>query len=342
MQTQPNTPAIIEPSFGGRVPTPTPGVKYPASAICLVFPPIPAAESEEIIRTMPENGLLEDIVLLMGPKGDGTDDAILDGRHRQDWCFEAGVEPRYRYFGSRPEDGTSPTTFAYVKNSHRRQYPSPSVRTAMATELQKFWMAEPVPEGEQPLGKLEAREKAAAALDVSTSYVRDAEVVLEEDPAAFEDLKTGKKDLAEVAPPAKAARRARKAGNVTPLNPAADTVRKNLAAAIVADFASSDAGMALSEAVGTGKALVSLDEMEAFSNLERSEQRAIAPLLTEGLNLKFAQRVLAKEFDDKDKIAMLILRFKANAGKSLKVTVGDYEITVKLAKKDEAPPAPGE
>jgi hypothetical protein len=322
-------------------PTPQPGVKYPAHPICLTFPPIPKEDAEEIIDEMRESGvLIEEIVLLMGPKADGTDDMVLDGRHRQDWCFEAGVEPRYRYFGSRDSDGTSPASFAYRVNTHRRQSPDASFRVTMANALQKFWLAEN--DGKHPDGtqktKNEAFEHAAKTVGVSETYVRQAATVEEESPEDYERLQKGEAKLTEVAPAAaekKKARKAAKAETITASNPAADLVRKNTVEAV-----REVCGDEFADAVAEKRILTTLDELDAFTQLDAKTQSALVPLLTEGTNLKFAQKLLSKEFDERDRIGMLIQRAKANGGKPLKVTVGDFTITVKPAKKEEPGDAP--
>ena len=58
------------------------------------------------------NGLREPIVLLDGK--------ILDGRRRELGCLRAGVDPKYRKFGSRKEDGNDPLEFVIDLNLHRR------------------------------------------------------------------------------------------------------------------------------------------------------------------------------------------------------------------------------
>lgn len=340
----PTMPEQIAAAFGGRVPTPTPGVKYPCHPLCLTFPSIPAEEQEEIIETMKEDRILmEDIVLLMGPKADGTDDMVLDGRHRQDWCFESGVTPRYRYFGSLETDGTSPTNFVYWKNTHRRNTVSQSYRSAMANELQKFWLQES--EGKHPDGtpktKGEAITHAAKTVGVSETYIRQAETVEQESPDDYEKLKTGAAELSEVAPPAekkKAERkkRAPKAEKITASNPAADLVRKNLVEAI-----RPHCGDEFADKVAGSGSLTTLDEMDAFGLLEVKDQQALVPLLMEGLNLKFARRVLDKAFDEKDRFAMAFLRAKANGGKPLKLQITDaagdkWDVTIKRAKEEPA------
>lgn len=67
---------------------------------------------DELTADIRVNGLREEIVLL--------DDETLDGRRRERACLIAGVKPRYREFGSRPEDGDDPRAFVISHNIHRR------------------------------------------------------------------------------------------------------------------------------------------------------------------------------------------------------------------------------
>ena len=307
----------------------TPATPYPPHPISLAFPPIPPDECEDSIQSVRENGLIEDIVLLEGQ--------VLDGRHRQDWCFVAGVEPRYREFGSRPSDGTSPTTFAWTVNTHRRHLPSPSVRAAIAAELQKHWLAEGGPNGESK-SKVEATTTAAAAVGVSVSYVQKAADVQEQNPEDFDKLKTGQATLADVAPAAQKKKRQSKkaaAEALTRANPLADKVRAD-----VANAAKEEHGEEFANAITGNRVLTTLDELNEWSELDPKVQKKLVPLLTEGTALKYSRKVLDKEFDGHDRLSVLVLRAKANAGKPLKVTVDGYEITVKPAKVE--PPPPGE
>lgn len=59
-----------------------------------------------------EFGQRDPIVLLDGQ--------ILDGRRREMACYRAGVDPKYREFGSRPTDGDDPLEFVFDTNFHRR------------------------------------------------------------------------------------------------------------------------------------------------------------------------------------------------------------------------------
>jgi hypothetical protein len=58
------------------------------------------------------HGLHEEIVLHQG--------RILDGWNRYRACLTEGVDPRFRQFGDRPEDGTDPAAFVESMNQHRR------------------------------------------------------------------------------------------------------------------------------------------------------------------------------------------------------------------------------
>jgi hypothetical protein len=67
---------------------------------------------DELAARIRANGLREPIVLLDG--------RVLDGRRRERACLKAGVEPRYRQFGSEPSDGDDPLEFVIDLNLARR------------------------------------------------------------------------------------------------------------------------------------------------------------------------------------------------------------------------------
>jgi len=67
---------------------------------------------DELATRIKANGLREPIVLLDGK--------VLDGRRRERACLKAGLEPRYREFGSEPSDGDDPLEFVIDLNLARR------------------------------------------------------------------------------------------------------------------------------------------------------------------------------------------------------------------------------
>jgi hypothetical protein len=281
-------------------------------------------ENQNAIEDVRANGQYEDIVLLPDEDDDNVL-KVLDGRHRQQWCIAADVTPRYRIFGSRDSDGKSPVDFAYSVNTARRHLPDTNVRSAIAAGLQKFWRSE----GEG-MGKTEAIEKAAAAMDVSPSSVRKAVDVLEHgEDGEFEKLQEGSVQLDEaakkVAPKKKAAARKVNAAKVTASNPAADGIRRNVAAS-----ARVDCGDELADAIEKGT-LETLDDLGAFQEMNETERLAVRPLLLEGINLTFARKLLKKVFDSKDKIGYLLARARAE-GKKFVVEIDGMEITVRKAK----------
>ncbi len=115
-----------------------------------------------------KNGQREPIVTL--------DDMILDGRRRELACFRAGVEPKYRKFGSRKEDGKDPLEFVIDINLHRRHLGEgekalAAARYATATRGQMVQV--------EPLSAKPTNEQAAAKFDVGVNTVKRAKAVLD-------------------------------------------------------------------------------------------------------------------------------------------------------------------
>lgn len=327
---------------------------YPSHPLSLAFPPIPEAESVEAIESIKETGQIEDIVLATDPADGQT--KVLDGTHRQKWCIAAGVQPRYRSFGSRPSDGASPTTYVWTMNVQRRHLPDTNVRSAIAAALQKSWLRESNIDGadvqECPaadIKKGEAITKAADAMNVGERSVRKAIDVMEHAPEEFEKLKAGETSLAAasaVAEPLKeaaAADKPKKPGRprksapaaATKSNPLADKVRATLA-----DKVAKEISEELGSAIRDGAALLALDDMSAFDELPKPEAKALAAILTTGKPLAVAQRIMSKTFDKRDKLEELIMRAFGSKGEKFACVVDGYEI--KVSKVKEAPPPPGE
>lgn len=85
--------------------------EYAAHPFAEIFP-----VHEDSLTALSDNikasGQREEIVLF--------ENKILDGRRRYAACIRAGVEPRFRKFGSRSTDGTDPLEFAFQVNYYRR------------------------------------------------------------------------------------------------------------------------------------------------------------------------------------------------------------------------------
>ncbi len=168
---------------------------HPAAKI---FPMMDGQEMRDLAADIAKHGLLDSILLHEG--------MILDGRNRFAACRLAGVEPRFLEW--LPTEQT-PTEFVLSINLKRRQL-TPSQRAAIAISALPLLQEEakerqrllngktqlPVklPEAE----KGEAREKAAAALSVSPSYVQAAKKIQAEAPEKFESLLNGQKTISEI------------------------------------------------------------------------------------------------------------------------------------------------
>jgi ParB-like nuclease domain len=136
---------------------------------------------------------------------------IVDGYHRHKAAVELGIVDNIpitkRQFGSEIER----KLHALALNIHRRQL-SPSQKAAYAVEVLSLFekhakerqlaalkngaklVKEKIPERENG----QARDHAAKALDVNPRYVSDAKKILNQDPATFEQIKSGEKTISEV------------------------------------------------------------------------------------------------------------------------------------------------
>lgn len=74
------------------------------------LPLIEGQEFDELVKSIKEEGLIDDIVL--------CDGKILDGRNRYRACLKAGVEPRFSMFES--DDPAEQARYVMVKNLTRR------------------------------------------------------------------------------------------------------------------------------------------------------------------------------------------------------------------------------
>jgi hypothetical protein len=86
--------------------------KYARHPLSALFPQMGAAEFRELVACIRLDGLLEPVVIYQ--------DAILDGYHRDEACFGAGVTPRYVEFEQVCE-GLDVVAFVTSKNLLRRQ-----------------------------------------------------------------------------------------------------------------------------------------------------------------------------------------------------------------------------
>ncbi len=114
-------------------------MKYPIHPLAAAFPPMSPEEYAETKESISLHGLRHPIVLF--------EDMVLDGRNRQDICFDLQIPPLYRQFD--PLADGEPVEFVSDENLNRRQLTT-SQRAAVAAELAPYY------------ADLIARRKAAA------------------------------------------------------------------------------------------------------------------------------------------------------------------------------------
>lgn len=137
---------------------------HPIHPAATIFPEMSAAEIDALALDIAAHGLRDPIVIYDGQ--------VLDGRHRQRACAEAGVEPRYVEWDG---NGT-PEAFVLSKNLHRRHL-SASQRAMIAARLANL------PYGIQKKHQTQKRnpsttlDEAAAIMNVGKTTVTEARVV---------------------------------------------------------------------------------------------------------------------------------------------------------------------
>lgn len=153
-----------------------------------VFPLLADKELDDLAADIKSNGLHNPIILY--------EDKILDGRNRYLACRRAGVMPTFDYY----RGSGSPLAWVVSQNLHRRHLDA-SQRAMVAAALVPMFEAEAkerqrqgarrkVPASLPEAG--EAREKAAAVVNVSPRLVSDAKKVLElAPPEVVEAVKAG-------------------------------------------------------------------------------------------------------------------------------------------------------
>jgi ParB-like chromosome segregation protein Spo0J len=121
----------------------------PVHPLALLIPEMGADEFAALVASVRSSGLLEPITTFEGQ--------VLDGRHRQRACADAGVDPRFVEYA-----GDSPVAFVIDKNVNRRQL-TPAQRAMVA--------ADALPQLED-----EARKRQGSRTDLATSSPRGEEV----------------------------------------------------------------------------------------------------------------------------------------------------------------------
>lgn len=176
--------------------------KLEPHALGFLFPQLNDHDYHILCDSIKAHGLMESIVLYEG--------AILDGNNRYSACKKVRVEPTFRTFDPNKE-GVSAFDFVLQKNLARRNL-TPSQASAIAADLagmlkkseEEAAVANGAGENSgsnsnsksaKKRAKGDKAAKAAKALGVSRTSVKAAEKLQKEDPAAFKDVKDGKKTL---------------------------------------------------------------------------------------------------------------------------------------------------
>jgi hypothetical protein len=154
-----------------------------------MFPPLDGTQYEDFKRDIAAHGLLDPITLLDGK--------VLDGIHRERACEELGVEPRYEQFA-----GDDPIAFVTGRNLLRRHLTF-AQRADLALKLLPKYEAQAkarqirkpqdsvrADPPEQNLGK--AVERAASAVGLGATTVREAKRIKKQDPGLWKDVVAGK------------------------------------------------------------------------------------------------------------------------------------------------------
>ncbi len=171
-----------------------------------LFPLLDGAGLRALADDIRAHGLLNPVVLL----SDGARRIVLDGRNRLRACEIAGVPPRTVIWTG---EG-SPVEWVVSQNLHRRHLDA-SQRAMVAAGLVPMFAAEarerqranlkqggeiPVPAKLPERERGEAREKAAAAVNVSPRLVADAvKVAREATPETVEAVRQGKTTVSAAA-----------------------------------------------------------------------------------------------------------------------------------------------
>lgn len=164
--------------------------KFPIHPLSSIFPPASPEELAELVESVKEFGLRDKIVLLDGQ--------VLDGRNRQDACFEAKVPPIYRDYDP-AVDGESIVKFVRDKNLARRQL-NTSQRAVVAVGLEPYFAAEIAKrkaeaakvreENKKKKADDKAKADAAANPPAAESTATPGTVEAAVDPAVVEELET--------------------------------------------------------------------------------------------------------------------------------------------------------
>ena len=182
-------------------------------AVAEIFPMMEGDEFLKLVEDIRANGLLEPIWL------HPDDGSVIDGRNRYRACSEAKVEPKTRKWNGKG----SLVEFVLSMNLHRRHLTA-SQKGCVGTDVLPLLEAEakarqatsgPGVYGAKPHSpRLDegvsgrSDTQAAKAVGVSRGYVADAKKLKVEQPALYEEVRSGKKTIPEAKAAVKQAKKA--------------------------------------------------------------------------------------------------------------------------------------
>jgi len=138
---------------------------------CKLFPEITGQDFKDLVASIKEHGLMEEIVTLDGQ--------VLDGQNRLKACKAAGVEPKFKEF-----TGKDPLAFVVAENIARRHLTA-GQRSLLAVKISEC--------GNSHM----TQEKAAQKLHVSRESVSLAKQIKGKSPKLAKRIEAGKISLNE-------------------------------------------------------------------------------------------------------------------------------------------------
>lgn len=282
--------------------------------LALLFPPMKRAELDSLAESIKLSGLREPIVLL--------EDKILDGLNRYQACNIAAVSPRFREFGDRETDGTSPARFVMDANLQHR-FLDTSQRAAIGVEMLPFFEAEAE-------GQTDAKDAVATTMNVSKRTLEAAVETKKLDPQGFEQVKRGQKTVATANREAKEKNDSQRTEQLEEtesklLEPIRKKHRKEMEKSHGEGFAT---------AFENGVILKTEKQLNDFLAMPKADQKLITHLVVEkwdpNVALKFMHRVITPD----DKLKDLVLQ-AAGLEKPIKVLVNGWIVTARKAQPNE-------
>ena len=286
---------------------------------CLAFPETSPEEFAKLKESIQEHGQRDAIVLLGGE--------ILDGRTRYKAVRELKIPPQFRQYDP-VKDGQDPLAWVIDKNLHRRHL-TVGQRAALAVQLEALIKEakskaktdakpaeKPTPnapdggkvlefptvvDGTKDKEAERPRTEAAAAAGVSTGSVAKAKDLAENDPAAFEKVKSGEVTLDKASKESKAQRQ----DSVAPPLPGADVPPVDPYRRQTADMLAPSMGDKFADAVRAGTVLKD-KELKEFMKLAVQDQKQIVPLVSTGWKVRQAVKFVKGMFEQDDAIRELL------------------------------------